>query len=62
MEYLKDKINKLATNSQIKNIRNLHKGIYEFKRATNQHHLQFCLDQLTCVKMGLLSFTFIRVN
>jgi Fe-S cluster assembly ATPase SufC len=32
-EYLKDKINELATNSKNKNIRDLHKGINEFKRG-----------------------------
>jgi hypothetical protein len=31
-EYLKDKINELATNSKNKNIRDLYKGINEFKR------------------------------
>jgi hypothetical protein len=30
-EYLKDKINKLATNSKNKNIRDLYRGINEFK-------------------------------
>jgi hypothetical protein len=32
-EYLKDKINDLATNSKNKNIRDLYRGIKEFKRA-----------------------------
>jgi hypothetical protein len=32
-EYLKDKINELATNSKNKNIRDLHRGINEFKRG-----------------------------
>jgi hypothetical protein len=32
-EYLKDKINELATNSKKKNIRNLYRGINEFKRG-----------------------------
>jgi hypothetical protein len=32
-EYLKDKINELATNSKNKNIRDLYRGIYEFKRG-----------------------------
>jgi hypothetical protein len=31
-EYLKDKINELATNSNNKNIRDLYRGISEFKR------------------------------
>jgi hypothetical protein len=31
MEYLKDKINELATNRNNKNIRNLYKGINGFK-------------------------------
>jgi hypothetical protein len=35
-EYLKDKINELATNSKNKNITDLYKGINEFKRTTNQ--------------------------
>jgi uncharacterized protein YaaR (DUF327 family) len=35
-EYLKDKINELATNSKNKNIRDLYRGINEFKRATNR--------------------------
>jgi hypothetical protein len=33
MEYLKDKINELATNSKNKNIRGLYRGINEFKRG-----------------------------
>jgi hypothetical protein len=33
MEYLKDKINELATNSKNKNNRDLHSGINEFKRG-----------------------------
>jgi hypothetical protein len=32
-EYLKDKINELATNSKNKSIRNLHRGINEYKRG-----------------------------
>jgi hypothetical protein len=32
-EYLKDKIHELATNSKNKNIRNLYRGINEFKRG-----------------------------
>jgi hypothetical protein len=32
-EFLKDKINELATNSKNKNIRVLYKGINEFKRG-----------------------------
>jgi hypothetical protein len=32
-EYLKDKINELETNSKIKNIRDLYRGINEFKRG-----------------------------
>jgi hypothetical protein len=32
-EYLKDKINGLATNSMNKNIRNLYRGINQFKRG-----------------------------
>jgi hypothetical protein len=34
--YLKDKINELATNSKSKNIRDLYRGINEFKRGTNR--------------------------
>jgi hypothetical protein len=34
-EYLKDKINDLATNSKNKNIRDLYRGINEFERGTN---------------------------
>jgi chemotaxis methyl-accepting protein methylase len=30
-EYLKEKINELASNSKIKNIRDLYRGINEFK-------------------------------
>jgi hypothetical protein len=33
MEYLKDKINELATNSKNKNIRDPYRGINEFKRG-----------------------------
>jgi hypothetical protein len=36
MKYLKDKINELATNSKNKNIRDLYRGINEFKWATNR--------------------------
>jgi hypothetical protein len=32
-EYLKDKINELATNSKNKTIRDLYRGIKEFKRG-----------------------------
>jgi hypothetical protein len=32
-EYLKDKINELATNNKTKNIRDLYRGINEFKRS-----------------------------
>jgi hypothetical protein len=32
-EYLKKKINELESNSKIKNIRDLHRGINEFKRG-----------------------------
>jgi hypothetical protein len=32
-EYLKDKINEIATNSKNKNIRDLYRGINEFKRS-----------------------------
>jgi hypothetical protein len=32
-EYLKDKINDLRTNSKNKNIRDLHRGINEFKEC-----------------------------
>jgi hypothetical protein len=32
-EYLKDKINELAMNSKVKNIRDLYRGINEFKRG-----------------------------
>jgi hypothetical protein len=35
-EYLKDEINDLATDSKSKNIRDLYRGINEFKRATNR--------------------------
>jgi hypothetical protein len=33
MEYLKDKINELATKSKNENIRDLYRGINEFKRG-----------------------------
>jgi hypothetical protein len=33
-EYLKDRINELATNSKNKNIRDLYSGINGYKRAT----------------------------
>jgi hypothetical protein len=33
MEYLKNKINELATNSKSKNIRDLYRGINEFKKG-----------------------------
>jgi hypothetical protein len=34
-EYLKDKINELAMNTKNKNIRDLYRGINEFKRIIN---------------------------
>jgi hypothetical protein len=34
-EYLKEKINELAMKSKNKNIRDLYRGIHEFKGATN---------------------------
>jgi prefoldin subunit 5 len=34
-EYLKDRINELATSSKNKNIRDLYRGINEVKRAAN---------------------------
>jgi hypothetical protein len=37
-EYLKDKINELATNSNNKNIRGLYRGINEFKRGYQQRN------------------------
>jgi hypothetical protein len=37
-EYLKDKINELATNSKNKNIRDLYRGIKEFKKAYQPRH------------------------
>jgi hypothetical protein len=35
-EHLKDKINELTKNSKNKNIRDLNRGIHEFKSATNR--------------------------
>jgi hypothetical protein len=35
-EYLKDKINELATNSKNKNIRYMYRGINKFKKGTNR--------------------------
>jgi hypothetical protein len=37
-EYLKHKINELATNSKNKNIRDLYRGINEFKRGYQQRN------------------------
>jgi hypothetical protein len=37
-EYLKDKINELATNSKNKNIRDLYRGVNEFKRRHQQRN------------------------
>jgi hypothetical protein len=37
-EYLKDKIKELATNSKNKKIRDLYRGIYEFKRGYQQRN------------------------
>jgi hypothetical protein len=34
-EYMKDKINELAMNGKNKNIRDLYRGLNEFKGATN---------------------------
>jgi hypothetical protein len=36
MEYRKDKINDIAMNSKNKNIRDLYRGVNEFKGATNR--------------------------
>jgi hypothetical protein len=38
-EYLKDKINELAVNNKIKNIRDLNKGINEFKKGQPRNKL-----------------------
>jgi hypothetical protein len=35
-DYLKDRINELATNGKNKNISDVCRGIIEFKRATNR--------------------------
>jgi hypothetical protein len=35
MRYLKDRINQLATDGKNKNIRDLYRGINEFRRVTN---------------------------
>jgi hypothetical protein len=35
-EYMKDKINELATNSKNKNIRNLYRGKINLRKVTNQ--------------------------
>jgi hypothetical protein len=43
-EYLKDKINELATNSKNKNLRDLYKGIKEFKRGY-QHRSNLVKDE-----------------
>jgi hypothetical protein len=41
-EYLKDKINELATNSKNKNITDLYRGILDLRGATNR--------EITCEK------------
>jgi hypothetical protein len=41
-EYQKDKIKKLETNNKNKNVRNLYRGINEFKKGYDTA-LQFCL-------------------
>jgi hypothetical protein len=43
-EYLKDNINELATNSKNKNIRDLYKGINEYKRS-DQHGSHLVKDE-----------------
>jgi hypothetical protein len=45
IEYLKDKINELASNSKNKNIRDLYRGINEFKRATNREIIKCVLKK-----------------
>jgi hypothetical protein len=37
-EYLKDKINEIAMNSKNKNIRDLYRGTYDFKRGHQQRN------------------------
>jgi hypothetical protein len=44
-EYLKDKINELATNSKNKNIRDLYRGINEFKRSSYQPRNNLVKDE-----------------
>jgi hypothetical protein len=45
-EYLKDKINELATNSKNKNIKALYRGINEFKRGYQPRRMRMmnCLQ------------------
>jgi hypothetical protein len=43
-EYLKGKINELPTNSKNKNIRDLYRGINEFKKS-NQYRSKFVKDE-----------------
>jgi hypothetical protein len=48
-EYMKNKINELATNSKNKNIRDVHRGINEFKRgyqSRNNLRMATCLQIL----------------
>lgn len=43
-EYLKDKINELATNSESKNIRDLCRGIHEFEMPDLLAYFQFIMS------------------
>jgi hypothetical protein len=54
-EYLKEKINDLATNSKNKNVRDLYRGIIGFKGATNREiHLCYQTDYLVLLKQTIV--------
>jgi prefoldin subunit 5 len=47
MEYLKDEINELETNNKNKNIRDLYRGINEFKKGY-QHRINSARISTAC--------------
>jgi chemotaxis methyl-accepting protein methylase len=50
-EYLKDKINKLATNSKNKNIRDLYRGINEFKKGYQLRNSLVKIRMVICLQI-----------
>jgi hypothetical protein len=53
--YLKDKINELATNSKNKNIRDLYRGINEFKMVNQPINNVVKMRMMICLQISTIS-------